>query len=295
LDILELFLCICHPKFFLEYFLHLFSIAAPKIPSAVLPGAPFSYRATRPMDAEAAATPGAVPEGPGAHFSKENWMRRTIMGIRIIIADDHKIMRQGLRSLLEKDPGIEVVAEADTGRQTISLVREFLPQVVIMDVEMPDLNGVDACRQILEEFPHIKIIALSMHADRRFVVNMLQAGAQGYLLKDCAFEELVQAIRLAMANRTYLSPGVAVVVVNDYSKPNTTPSLAESPDLTNREREILQLMSEGKRSSQIAGLLSISVKTVDTHRQQIMNKLGTRSVAELTKYAIREGLTSLDG
>ncbi len=217
------------------------------------------------------------------------------MGIRIIIADDHQIMRQGLRTLLEKEPGMEVVAEASTGRETISLVREFLPQAVIMDVEMPDINGVDACREILEEFPQIKIIALSMHADRRFVVNMLRAGAQGYLLKDCAFEELVQALRLAMDNRTYLSPGVAEVVVKDYARPQPAPSLAECPELTNREREILQLMSEGKRSSQIAGLLSISVKTVDTHRQQIMHKLGTRSVADLTKYAIREGLTSLDG
>lgn len=217
------------------------------------------------------------------------------MGIRIVIADDHQIMRQGLRTLLEKEPGMEVVAEADTGRKTVSLVREFLPQAVIMDVEMPDMNGIDACREILEEFPDIKIIALSMHSDRRFVVNMLRAGAQGYLLKDCAFEELVQALHLAMANRTYLSPGVAEVVVKDYTKPHPAPSLAECPELTNREREILQLMSEGKRSSQIAGLLSISVKTVDTHRQQIMHKLGTRSVADLTKYAIREGLTSLDG
>jgi DNA-binding NarL/FixJ family response regulator len=217
------------------------------------------------------------------------------MGIRIIIADDHQIMRQGLRSLLEREPGLEVVAEADTGRKTISLAREFLPHAVIMDVEMPDMNGIDACRQILEEFPQIKVIALSMHADRRFVVNMLRAGAQGYLLKDCAFEELVQAIRLAMANRTYLSPGVTEVVVKDYATPHPTLCISESPELTKREREILQLMSEGKRSSQIADLLKISIKTVDTHRQQVMHKLGTRSVADLTKYAIREGLTSLDG
>jgi two-component system, NarL family, response regulator NreC len=217
------------------------------------------------------------------------------MGIRIIIADDHQIMRQGLKSLLEKEPGMEVVAEADTGSKTVSLVREFVPQAVVMDVEMPDMNGIDACRQILDEFPHIKIVALSIHADRRFVVSMLRAGAQGYLLKDCAFEELVKALRLAMADRTYLSPGVAKVVVKDYAKPDSTPSLAESPALTNREREILQLMSEGKRSSRIAELLHISVKTVDTHRQQIMHKLRTRSIAELTKYALREGLTSLNG
>lgn len=251
-------------------------------------------------------SPGRRPDGPlslpGQHpkaLGTSSPERRThpikIMDIRILIADDHQIFRQGLKSLLENEPGMQVVAEADTGSKAVFLVREFVPHAVILDVEMPDLNGIEACRQILEEFPHIKIIALSMHSDRRFVVNMLKAGAQGYLLKDCAFEELTQALRLAMADRTYLSPGVAEIVVKDYANGGTSPHLEEFPALTNREQQILQLISEGKRAGEIAELLRISVKTVDTHRQQIMHKLGTRSVADLTKHALREGLTSLDG
>jgi two-component system response regulator NreC len=216
------------------------------------------------------------------------------MAIRIIIADDHQIVRQGLKTLLEKEPDMQVVAEAEDGRRTLSLVRELHPHVVILDVEMPDLNGIEAAGQILTEFPHVKVIALSMYSDRRFVVNMLKAGANGYLLKDCAFEELTQAIRLAMADRIYLSPGVADVVVKDYVNHTASPSPIVFSVLTAREREVLQLMSEGKRTSQIAELLHISIKTVETHRQQIMHKLGIKSVAELTKYAIREGLTSLE-
>lgn len=216
------------------------------------------------------------------------------MAIRILIADDHQILRQGLRTLLEKEPDMEVVAEAEDGRKTVALVREVIPHVVIMDVNMPDMNGIEASRQILSELPEVKIIALSMHADRRFVINMLKAGAQGYLLKDCAFEELAQAIRLVMANKTYLSPGVAGIVVKDYVHRMPGPAPSAFSVLTAREREVLQLMAEGKSTSQIAELLSISVKTVETHRQQLMHKLGMRSVAELTKYAIREGLTSLE-
>jgi two-component system response regulator NreC len=216
------------------------------------------------------------------------------MVIHIIIADDHQIVRQGLKTLLEREPDMEVVAEAEDGRRALSLVRDFVPHVVVLDVEMPDLNGIEAARQILTEFPHIKVIALSMYSDRRFVVNMLKAGANGYLLKDCAFEELAHAIRLAMSDRIYLSPGVADMVVKDYV--NTPPSGSQSAFavLTPREREVLQLLSDGNRTSQIAETLHISVKTVETHRQQIMNKLGIKSVAELTKYAIREGLTSLE-
>ncbi len=214
------------------------------------------------------------------------------MTIQIIIADDHQIVRQGLRTLLEREPDMQVVAEAEDGRRTVTLARDFVPHVIVMDVEMPDMNGIEATMQILLEFPQIKVIALSMYSDRRFVTNMLKAGASGYLLKDCAFEELSQAIRLAMANRIYLSPGVADVVVKDYVSPAPTQSVFSV--LTTREREVLQLLSEGKRTTQIAELLHISIKTVETHRQQIMHKLGIRSVAELTKYAIREGLTSLE-
>lgn len=216
------------------------------------------------------------------------------MGIRIIIADDHQILRQGLKTLLEKEPDMEVVAEAEDGRKTVTLVREFIPHVVIMDVNMPDLNGIEATRQILSEYPEMKVIALSMHADRRFVINMLKAGAHGYLLKDCAFEELAQAIRLVMGSKTYLSPGVAEIVVKDYVHRTPSPPQTAFSVLTAREREVLQLMAEGKSTNQIGALLHINVKTVETHRQQIMHKLGMRSVAELTKYAIREGLTSLE-
>jgi two-component system response regulator NreC len=216
------------------------------------------------------------------------------MSIRIIIADDHQIVRQGLKTLLEKEPDMKVVAEAEDGRRTVTLVRELSPHVVVIDVKMPDMSGIEATQQILSELPDVKVIALSMFADRRFVMNMLKAGAKGYLLKDCAFEELAQAIRLVMSNKTYLSHGVAEIVVKNYVNQVTSSSQSVFSVLTAREREVVQLMAEGKRTSQIAELLQISVKTVDTHRQQLMRKLDIRSVAELTKYAIREGLTTLE-
>ncbi|MEJ5330576.1 MAG: response regulator transcription factor [Desulfobaccales bacterium] len=216
------------------------------------------------------------------------------MKTRIIIADDHMIVRQGLATLLAKEPDMEVVAEAENGREVVQLVKELRPDVVIMDVNMPDLNGIEATRQVLAAFPETKIIALSMHADRRFVVNMLKAGSSGYLLKDCAFEELAAAIRLVMANKTYLSPGVSNIVIQDYVQGLSAPRSSAFTMLTPREREVLQLMAEGKPTGQIAEQLHISVKTVETHRQQIMHKLGIHSIAELTKYAIREGLTSLE-
>jgi len=216
------------------------------------------------------------------------------MGIRIIIADDHQIVRQGLKTLIETEPDMQVVAEAEDGRKTLTLVKKLMPHMVIMDVKMPDLNGIEASRRILAKHPEVKVIALSMYADRRFVINMLKAGAHGYLLKDCAFEELAQAIRLVMSNKTYLSPDVAEIVVKDYHTQLPGPGQSVFSVLTAREREVLQLIAEGKRTSEIADLLNISIKTVDTHRQQIMRKLGTRSVAELTKIAIRDGLASLE-
>lgn len=216
------------------------------------------------------------------------------MTIRILIADDHQIVRQGLRTLLEKEPDMAVVAEADDGRATVRLVREIAPEVVIMDVAMPDLNGIEATRQIVAEFPKIKVIALSMYADQRFVLNMLKAGASGYLLKDCAFEELIRAIRLVVAHKTYLSPGVTDIVVKDYTAGGNSDKPSVFSVLSPREREVLQLMAEGRTTSQMADLLHVSVKTIETHRQQVMHKLKIHSVAELTKYAIREGLTSLE-
>ena len=216
------------------------------------------------------------------------------MSIKILLADDHRITRQGLCSLLEKEPDMEVVAEAQDGRTTVRLVREVLPDVVIMDVTMPDLNGIEATRQIVGEFSDIKVIALSMHSDTLFVTEMLKSGASGYLLKDCAFEELARAIRAVVAGKTYLSPTISGVMVDDYLHRLSKVDFSDSEVLTNREREILQLMAEGKSTKQIALKLHISVKTVETHRRKIMNKLDVHTVAELTKYAVRKGLTSLE-
>ncbi len=214
------------------------------------------------------------------------------MAIKIILADDHKIVRQGLRTMLESEADIEVIGEADDGRMAVRLARELSPQVIIMDVGMPDLNGIEATRQVLAESPGVKVIGLSMHCDRRFVMNMLKAGASGYLLKDSAFEELATAIRMVLGGKVYLSTEIANIVVKDYLQGGGDESVFSV--LTPREREVLQLMAEGKSSRQIADHLIISIKTVETHRMQIMHKLQIFSVAELTKYAIREGLSSLD-
>jgi two-component system response regulator NreC len=216
------------------------------------------------------------------------------MSIRILLADDHKIVRQGLRALLEKQQDLEVVAEAEIGRDAVRLAEEMAPDVVIMDITMPDLNGVEAAKQILDKSPDIKIVALSIHSDALFVTEMLKSGAAGYLLKDCAFEELVRAIRTVLDNKTYLSPSVSGVVVDDYIHRLTKSDFAGREVISDREREVLQLMAEGNSTKQIAQKLHISVKTVETHRRQIMNKLDIHTIAELTKYAIRKGLTSLE-
>ena len=216
------------------------------------------------------------------------------MSIKIVLADDHKIIRQGLRSLLEKETDMEVIAEADNGQKAVRLARTLSPDVVIIDVAMPDLNGIEAARQIIAEVDRIKVIALSMHSDRRFVAEMLKVGVSGYLLKDCAFEELSGAIRAVAANKTYLSPGIAGIVVDDYIRYLPRTQHSSSHLLTAKEREVLQLLTEGKTTKEVAFNLEVSVKTVETHRQQIMKKLGLHSIAQLTKYAIREGLTSLE-
>ncbi len=215
------------------------------------------------------------------------------MTIKIILADDHRIIREGLRALLEKEHGVEVIAEAADGRTTVKLCRELVPDVVIMDITMPDLNGIEATHQILSEMPDIKVIALSMHSDKRFVSEMLNAGALGYLLKDAAFEELSDALRAINNNQLYLS--AQLEGLKDYLGRVRTPQVFDSPPtLTTREREVLQLLAEGKTTHQIASSLCLSGKTVAAHRTQIMNKLGLKSIAELTKYAIREGLTALE-
>jgi two-component system, NarL family, response regulator NreC len=216
-----------------------------------------------------------------------------IMSIRIILADEHRILQQGLKALIESQPDLQVVGEAGEGLKTLLLVRELSPDVVIIEVKLPNLNGIEVTRQILSEFPAIKIIVLSTYVDNYLVTNMLKAGAQAYLLKDCSFAELAGAVRLVMANKSYLSPEVAKIVAEHYG-PLPRSRRAPFPTLTPREQEVLQLLAGGQRTRQIAHLLRISVKTVDSHCLQIKQKLGLRGIADLTKYALRQGLTSLE-
>lgn len=216
------------------------------------------------------------------------------MNIRILIADDHEIVREGLRNLISKQPGMEVVAEAEDGRMAVELARDLKPDVVIMDIAMPILNGIEASRQITGESPRTKIIALSMHSDRRFLANMLGAGASGYLLKNCAFKELITAIQSVLSNQTYLSPSIVSVVIDDYVQHLSSGHVTPQPVLTTREREVLQLLAEGKPTKEIASCLNVSVTTIDTHRKNIMEKLGYHTMADLIKFAIREGITSLE-
>jgi len=213
--------------------------------------------------------------------------------LKILLADDHRIVCDGLRSLLEREPDMEVIAEAHDGRSAVSLARELRPDVVVMDVGMPDLNGIEAARKISAARRDVKLIALSMHSDKRFVAGMLRAGAAAYVLKECAFEELAAAIRAVTAGRTYLSPAVADLLVGDYLRRLSSKD-GLAPELTPREREVLQLIAEGHTTKAIAERLGVSVKTVDTHRQNMMRRLGMHTVAELTKYAVREGLTELE-
>ncbi|MEX0735982.1 MAG: response regulator transcription factor [Bacteroidota bacterium] len=216
------------------------------------------------------------------------------MNTEILLADDHQIVRDGLKSLIEKQPSMRVVGEASNGRDVVRLAGELQPDVIILDIGMPELNGIDATRQIKGQYPLIKILALSMQSDSRFVAQMLSVGASGYLLKDCAFEELSRAIRTVIDGQTYLSPGITSQVIKDYVRRINTSDQSEGHFLTPREREVIQLLAEGLSTKNIAAHLIISVKTVETHRTQIMEKLDMHSIAQLTKYAIREGLTRLE-
>jgi DNA-binding NarL/FixJ family response regulator len=218
------------------------------------------------------------------------------MNIRILLADDHRILREGLRSLLAQQPDITVVGEASDGNEAVELARQLRPDLVIMDVVMPGIDGVVATRQIRVECPETRVIALSMHADRRFVSEMVRAGALGYLVKDSAFEELNQAVRSVMANRPYLSAVITGTLVEDFVRQTSAldrPPVSPLHMLTGREQEVLRLLADGKRVKEIGHLLSISVKTVESHRQNIMDKLELHSTLELTRYALREGLTSI--
>jgi DNA-binding NarL/FixJ family response regulator len=214
--------------------------------------------------------------------------------IRILLADDHKIVRTGLRELLEKQPNLEVVGEAEDGRTAVQLSKTLSPDVVIMDISMHDLNGIEATRQITSNSPHVKVLILSLHSSQRFMTDVFKAGASGYLLKDCDLSEVFDAIRAVIANETYICPQIATVLRNDYLQRILQAEASTVSTLTPREREVLQLMAEGKSTKEIAFSFNLSVKTVEAHRQRIMEKLNIHSIAELTKYAIREGLTSLE-
>ena len=211
--------------------------------------------------------------------------------MRVLLADDHQMFRQGLRVLLESQPDVDIVAEASDGRTATQLAAEHAPDLVIMDVSMPDLNGIDATRQIIANAPPgkaPKIIALSAYGDERYAEQMLAAGASGYVLKHSAFPEMMEALSAVSAGKTYLSPSLPNVPRNSGA------ATESSGTLSPREREILQLLAEGKAMKEIASVLGVSIKTVETHRRTMMSKLGLYSVAELTKYAIREGVTSLE-
>jgi DNA-binding NarL/FixJ family response regulator len=208
--------------------------------------------------------------------------------IRVVLADDHAILRDGLRKLLEQEPDMDVVGEAGNGREAVQLVRTLTPDVVLLDIAMPELNGVEASRQILSLVPGTKIVVLSMHSDARYIREMLAIGAVGYLLKQSAFDEIVEATRAAARNQAYFSPAVAGVVAEQFrAKDDPSP-------LTPREKQVLQLLAESNSSRQVAAKLHISVKTVETHRRHLMAKLDIHSLAGLTKYAVRVGLTAID-
>lgn len=214
--------------------------------------------------------------------------------IRILLADDHKMFRDGLKSLINAQDDMEIIGATENGRNAVQIAEELTPDVIIMDIGMPDMNGIEATRQIVDKLSHAKVIALSMHTDKRFIVGMFQSGASGYLLKDCAFDELVQAIRTVLSEHVYLSSEIASKVVEDFAQ--STPTSANEPlsILTNRERDVLQLLAEGCSTKEIAHERNVSVKTIENYRHKLMRKLSLDSVADLTKFAVREGLTTLE-
>jgi DNA-binding NarL/FixJ family response regulator len=228
--------------------------------------------------------------------------------IRVVLADDHRIVRDGLRSLLGHETDMDVVGMASDGLEAVRLARELQPDVLVTDVAMPGLNGLEAIRRIHSEQPAVRLLCLSMHDDSRMVLAVLNAGASGYVLKDSSSEELATAIRKVVARKVYVSPDLMDVVVDGLrqqqdsaqSKPNGQPAGADNrPDealtpLTPRERELVQLLSEGYSSNDVAERMHVSIKTVATHREHVMRKLRVGSVAELTRYALREGLSSLN-
>ncbi|MEI9899583.1 MAG: response regulator transcription factor [Hyphomicrobium sp.] len=213
--------------------------------------------------------------------------------IRILLADDHAVIRSGLRALLQQQADFQVVGEANDGREAVALAESLHPDVVVMDLTMPNLNGTEASRQIGAKFPETAVIILSMHSDEAYVLRALKAGAKGYLLKESAESDLIQAIRAVRQGKSYFSPAVSRVLVEDYVRQLQDKDIEDSYELlTSRERELLQLIAEGKSNKDVANLLNLSVYTVETHRGNIMNKLNLHSVPELILYAVRKGIIS---
>lgn len=215
--------------------------------------------------------------------------------IKVLLADDHTIVRKGLRSLLDDESGIDVVGEAEDGRETLEKVEALAPHVVLMDSTMPVLNGLEATRQIRKRFPDVKILVLTMHTNEVYIYQFLKAGASGYLVKQTAPQELVMAIQAVYQGGSFLSPSISKTVIDEYIRQVETTGIEDNYEtLTDREREILQLMAEGFSNREIANKLVISLKTVGVHRLNLMNKLNIDNVTALTKYAIRRGIISLD-
>jgi two-component system, NarL family, response regulator NreC len=213
--------------------------------------------------------------------------------IRILLADDHHVMRDGLRLLLERQPGMEVIGEAGDGRDTVKLAMEQNPDVVVMDIAMPNMNGIEATRRIVSKNPHTAVVILSMHHDESYVIRSLKAGALGYLLKDSVKADLIDAIRAVSEGRSFFSPKVSKILQEDFMRLFESREVEDSYDLlTDREREILQLVAEGKTNKEIASLLNVSLYTVDTHRTHILQKLNLHSVPEVILYAVRKGIIS---
>jgi len=216
------------------------------------------------------------------------------MSIRIILADDHKIVCDSLKPLLNGQPNMEIVGVAENGREAVKLVQKLNPDVVIMDITMPGLNGIDATHQIIAKFPETKVIALSIHSDKRFIMEILKAGAFGYLTKTCSVEELINAVQIVAKGKKYLSAEISDTVIKESITQLKGANFQTPSFPTEREREVLQLIAEGKTIKQIASELFLSIKTIHTHRQKIMKKLNLLNDAELIKYCIREGLVPLD-
>jgi DNA-binding NarL/FixJ family response regulator len=213
--------------------------------------------------------------------------------IRIALADDHALVRAGIRALLEKLPGVEVVWEANNGRAALALIKTNAPNVILLDISMAELGGLEALPRIVRDFPAVKVLILSQHASEEFVVRALRSGAAGYMLKEAAAEELELAIKAVAQEKTYLSPSISRTVVSYLKRAGGE----EGPiaQLTARQREVLQLIAEGKNTKEIAGMLDISVNTVEAHRLQLMARLDIHDVPGLVRYAIRTGLVSIDG